>query len=317
MMLFAVHISDGLLTVPWLAGGFALTGFLLWLGTRRLRDEEIPRVAILTAAFFVSSSIHIPVGPTSIHLLLTGLVGVLLGVRAAPAIFVGLLLQVLLIQHGGYFALGVNTCVMTVPALLAFVLFQATHRIPWIKTPSARGLLVGIGAVLWYMSGVYSLTLISNTSLTGLDDAALNLANARLLDPWIVGGMLLFAGAAIMLERRLETTPEFPLGFLIGELSVLLTVALNCVVLLAGGETHWPTPPLVLVIAHLPFAVVEGVILGFVVGFLARVKPEMLGIHVLPKSPAVPPEFSPAPLAQASEAIMVKETSIVHRPDRV
>ena len=316
-MLFAVHISDGVLTVPWLAGGFVLTAFLLWLGTRRLRDEEIPRVAILTAAFFVSSLIHIRVGPTSIHLLLTGLVGVLLGVRAAPAIFVGLLLQVLLIQHGGYFSLGVNTCVMTVPALLACVVFQATHRLGWIKTPSGRGLLVGIGAALWFMSGVYSLTLISNTSLTQLDDAALNLANARLLDPWIVGGMLLFAGAAILLERRLETTPEFPLGFLIGELSVLLTVALNCVVLLAGGETHWPTPPLVLVIAHLPFAVVEGVILGFVVGFLARVKPEMLGIHVLPKSPAVPPEFSPAPLAQASEAIMVKETSIVHRPDRV
>ena len=35
---------------------------------------------------------------------------------------------------------------------------------------------------------------------------------------------------------------------------------------------------LLLVIAHLPFAVVEGVILGFVVGFLAKVKPEMLGI---------------------------------------
>jgi hypothetical protein len=59
------------------------------------------------------------------------------------------------------------------------------------------------------------------------------------------------------------------------------------------------------------------VILGFAVGFLAKVKPEMLGIHVHPKSPAVRPEFSPAPLGQASEAIMVKETSIAHRPDRV
>ena len=34
--------------------------------------------------------------------------------------------------------------------------------------------------------------------------------------------------------------------------------------------------------AHLPFAVIEGVILGFVVGFLARVKPEMLGIRRSP-----------------------------------
>jgi ABC-type Co2+ transport system permease subunit len=297
-MLFAVHISDGVLTLPWLAGGFALTGLLLWLGTRRLRDEEIPCVAILTAAFFVSSLIHIRVGPTSIHLLLTGLVGVLLGARAAPAIFVGLLLQVLLIQHGGYYSLGVNTCVMTCPALLCWLIFQAAHRIPWIKTPSARGMLVGFGAALWFMSGVYSLTLISNTSLTQLDNAALDLANARLLAPWIVGGMLLFAGAAILLERQLENTPEFPLGFLIGELSVLLTVALNCVVLLAGGESHWPMPPLVLVLAHLPFAVVEGVILGFVVGFLAKVKPEMLGI-------AAPP-LSCSPVASADAALGVR-----------
>ncbi len=58
---------------------------------------------------------------------------------------------------------------------------------------------------------------------------------------------------------------------------MLMTAGLNCVVLLLGGETNWPTPPLFLVIAHLPIAVVEGVILGFAVGFLARVKPEMLG----------------------------------------
>ena len=47
-------------------------------------------------------------------------------------------------------------------------------------------------------------------------------------------------------------------------------------VLILGGETHWPVQPLLLVIAHLPIAVVEGVILGFVVGYLAKVKPEML-----------------------------------------
>jgi ABC-type Co2+ transport system permease subunit len=298
MTLFAVHISDGVLTPPWLAGGFVLAALLLWLATRRLSDDEVPRVAILTAAFFVSSLIHIRVPPTSIHLLLSGLVGVLLGPRAALAIFVGLLLQVMLIQHGGYYTLGVNTCVMTLPALFSFALFRATHRIPWIKSPSARGLLVGFGAAIWFLSGAYSLTLVSNTSLTELDDGALELANARLLDPWILGGALLFVAGAIALERRLENTPEFPLGFLIGELSVLLTVALNCVVLLAGGETHWPMPPLVLVLAHLPFAVVEGVILGFVVGFLAKVKPEMLGI-------AAPP-LSCSPVASADAALGVR-----------
>ncbi|MSQ93587.1 MAG: hypothetical protein EXR98_03415 [Gemmataceae bacterium] len=278
MTLFAVHISDGVLTTPWLAGGFALAWLMLWAGWWKLREDEIPRVAILTAAFFVASLIHIRVGPTSIHLLLTGLVGVLLGPRAAVAIAVGLLLQVLLIQHGGYWTLGVNTCVMGAPALLCYLLFRALQRVPWVATPIARGLLVGCSGGIWFLSAVYSLTLLCNTSLTQLDEAALTLANARLLNPWIAGGALLFAAIAIVLERRLETTPEFPLGFLIGEMSVLLTVALNCVVLLAGGETHWPIAPLVLVIAHLPFALVEGVVLGFAVGFLAKVKPEMLGI---------------------------------------
>ena len=277
-MLFAVHISDGVLTAPWLLAGFALAALLLWLAAWRMRDEEIPRIAILTAAFFVSSMIHIRVGPTSIHLLLTGLVGVLLGRRAALAIAVGLLLQMMLIGHGGWSTLGVNTCVMTLPALLCWLLFQALHRIPWIKEPGARRALVGGSAIVLFLSAVYSVTLLCNTPLDRLDEATLAFANERLLDPWIIGGALLFAIAATILESRLENAPEFPLGFLVGELAVLLTVGLNCVTLIAGGEKEWPIMPLLLVIAHLPFAVVEGVILGCVVGFLARAKPEMLGI---------------------------------------
>ncbi len=314
MMLFAVHISDGVLTWPWLWGGFALAGILLAVSAWRLREDEIPRIALLTAAFFVSSLIHVRVGPTSIHLLLTGLVGVLLGTRAALAVFVGLLLQVILIQHGGYFTLGVNTCVMTAPALLACALFQLLHRLPWIKEPTARAFLVGAGALIWFLSGVYSITLVCNTALTALDEAAFQLAKERLLDPWLLGAAVVIAGIAIAIERRLENTPEFPLGFLIGELSVLLTAGLNCVVLIAGGETHWPTAPLLLVIAHLPFAVVEGVILGFVVGFLATVKPEMLGITR--KTYLDIPDLTPAPAAPPSEAIMVKDTSFMNQAER-
>ncbi len=172
MTLFAVHISDGVLAWPWLAAGVALAAALLWSAAWRIRDEEIPRVAILSAAFFVSSLIHVRAGPTSIHLLLTGLVGVVLGRRAALAIFVGLLLQVILFNHGGYWSLGVNTCVMTCPALLCFALYRSLHRIPL-----PRSVLVGIGAFLWLMTGVYSLTLVCNTSLTELEMSAVELAN--------------------------------------------------------------------------------------------------------------------------------------------
>src|SRR5919198_257382 len=102
LLLWAVHISDGVLTLPWLTGGFALAALLAVWGAWRIRDEEIPQVAVLTAAFFVASLIHVREGPTSVHLLLNGLVGVVLGWRAAVAIPVGLAMQVALLGHGGF-----------------------------------------------------------------------------------------------------------------------------------------------------------------------------------------------------------------------
>ena len=51
--LWAVHISDGMLSWPWLLAGFALAGALALLSAYRVRDEEIPRIALLSAAFFV------------------------------------------------------------------------------------------------------------------------------------------------------------------------------------------------------------------------------------------------------------------------
>ena len=151
-MLFAVHISDGVLSTPWLAGGFVLAAILLWLAAWRIRDEEIPRVALLTAAFFVSSLIRVPVPPATIHLLLVGLVGVLLGPRSALAIFIGLILQATLLQHGGFYVLGVNTCIMTVPALLSWGLFQAMHRVRCLRTRIGQSALVGFGAMVWFLN---------------------------------------------------------------------------------------------------------------------------------------------------------------------
>src|SRR5205807_4978420 len=126
---WAVHIADNVLTAEWWAGGWVVAAVLAALGAWRIRDEEIPRVALLTAAFFVASSFHIKVGPTSVHLLLNGLVGVILGWRVCLAIPIGLLLQFLLVQHGGFYALGVNSCVMALPALLAYYLFGLLERL--------------------------------------------------------------------------------------------------------------------------------------------------------------------------------------------
>ena len=269
-MLFAVHISDGILTLPWLVGGFVGAAALAVVGAWRIREEEIPRVALLTAAFFVASSIHVPVGPVRAHLLLNGLLGVVLGRRAGLAIPVGLAMQAALLPHAGYTTLGVTSCVMTIPALLAGQVFHALQRVPWLKRPPARSLLVA-GAFL-----VFSLGVVNSVAwLTG--NGYDSLADLFVLHPltWVlVLGLSLLAA---FLESRLENAPEFPLGLLLGELSVLVTVALNTAVLILGGERDWQVWALAQLVAHLPVAVIEGIVLGFTVSFLARVKPEMLG----------------------------------------
>ena len=117
--LLAVHISSGVLANPWWVGGFVGMAVLLLPALWRVSDAEVPRIGVLTAAFFVASQIHFRVGPTSAHLILNGLVGVTLGRRAPLAITVGLVLQALLLQHGGLDSLGVNACIVGVPAVLA------------------------------------------------------------------------------------------------------------------------------------------------------------------------------------------------------
>jgi cobalt/nickel transport system permease protein len=147
--LWAVHIADGILAWPWWSGGFAVAAALALLGAWRMRDEEIAKTALMTAAFFVASSIHVKAFPTSVHLLLNGLVGVILGRRAALAIPVGLFLQAALLQHGGLLALGVNSCVMVLPALMAWQMFALLGRLPLFRRKwFLLGLLIGTSATL-------------------------------------------------------------------------------------------------------------------------------------------------------------------------
>lgn len=66
-----------------------------------------------------------PIGFSSAHLILNGLLGVVLGWAAFPVIFVALLLQAVLFQFGGFTVLGVNTATMGLGALAAYGIFYA------------------------------------------------------------------------------------------------------------------------------------------------------------------------------------------------
>ncbi len=120
-----VHISDGVLSPEVVVAGWILSAgiiaFSFWWSSRYTElADEMPRLSLMTAAFFVASLIHIPVGPSSVHLILNGVVGIVLGVLSFPSIFIGLVLQAFLFQHGGISTIGINTVNMGIPALVAY-----------------------------------------------------------------------------------------------------------------------------------------------------------------------------------------------------
>jgi cobalt/nickel transport system permease protein len=157
-----MHISEGVLSAPVLISGGALTAIGTAIGLKKIDYDRIMSVAILTSAFFVASLIHVPLGPGSVHLVLNGLLGVILGWAGFPAILIALLLQAVFFQFGGLIVLGVNTFNMAAPAVLCFYLLR-----PWLARPELRSFAGFIGGFLsiFFASMLMALSLtLTNTS---------------------------------------------------------------------------------------------------------------------------------------------------------
>ncbi|MGQ9510002.1 MAG: cobalt transporter CbiM [Thermodesulfobacteriota bacterium] len=197
-----MHISEGVLSAPVLMAGALLTAGGTALGLKKMDYERIPQVAVISSAFFVASLIHVPVGPSSVHLVLNGLIGVLLGWMAFPSILVALTLQALLFQFGGLTVLGVNTFNMAVPAVVVYYLFNLPIR-----------------------RGTHFITILA--------------------------------------------------GFGSGMIGIGLGTLLIAIALVSTGEGFLNVAKIV-VIAHMPVMVIEGVITSFCTLFLKKVKPEIL-----------------------------------------
>jgi cobalt/nickel transport system permease protein len=199
-----MHISEGILSAPVLVTGAGLTVIALGYSLKKMEHKEVPKVAILSSVFFVASLIHLPFGPSSVHLILNGIIGVLLGWSAFPAILVALALQSVLFQFGGITTLGINTFNMAFPAIICFYLF--------------------------------------NRGIKGENNfIALTLA------------------------------------FVCGFLAVLLSGIMLAAALVFTGEPFLQVAKLVL-IAHLPVMILEGVLALFCIGFLRKVRPEILNV---------------------------------------
>ena len=139
------HIPDGVLSLPVLVGGGVIAVGAVALGLKKIGDEDIPRTAILASGFFALSLFALPVGPSSIHLLLGGLMGIVLGTAIFPAVCVALLLQAVMFGFGGLTTLGVNIVNIALPgAVIGAIVAPMVQR----ATPARAALIAGLASAL-------------------------------------------------------------------------------------------------------------------------------------------------------------------------
>jgi cobalt/nickel transport system permease protein len=166
-----MHIAEGVAPVPVAAVGALVAGAGVAIGVRLMKDEQIPRAALMSAAIFVASVvIRLPLGPSAVHPVLNGLAGILLGWAAVPAFLIALFLQALLFQFGGFTTLGINTVTMGFPAVAAYYLFNrrlrasTTERGSFLLGAAAAATALTLSFVLWaaalVLCGKHLLTIV-------------------------------------------------------------------------------------------------------------------------------------------------------------
>ncbi|MGB9677486.1 MAG: cobalt transporter CbiM [Candidatus Ratteibacteria bacterium] len=139
-----MHISEGVLSGQVLGIGALITLTGTFIGIKNLKFEDYPKVSLLTSSFFVASLIHVPVGPSSSHLVLNGLSGIILGWKSFPCFLIALFLQGILFQFGGLTTLGINTANMALPAVISYYLFKPILKKNYFLT----GFLSGFWSII-------------------------------------------------------------------------------------------------------------------------------------------------------------------------
>lgn len=198
-----MHLAEGVLGFPTLITAAACTAVGVTIGMRRLTTRTLPIAALFAAVFFLIGTIHIPVGLGSVHLVLNGLIGLLLGWLAFPVILIALSLQALLFSFGGFFVLGANTLLLAAPAVL--VHYTVRPLLKTQPTSSNRQLLAGSMAAT---IGIGGATLIAALMLwsTGQDafNGLIGVLAAAQLPVWLIDT----AVSALVVTMLARALPE-------------------------------------------------------------------------------------------------------------
>lgn len=154
-----MHLSEGVLHSSTLLIGAVGAVLGLAIGLKKMTGDKLALTALFSAAFFVASTIHIPVGIGSVHLILNGIAGLFLGWRVFSAFLIALTLQALMFSFGGLAVLGVNLCIMALPAVVVRLCV-----FPWLKANFCRQRLI-VSGILSGVIGVGGAALLASCVL--------------------------------------------------------------------------------------------------------------------------------------------------------
>ncbi len=164
-----MHIADGIISPEIAIAADVISLGALYAFGKKTDTDDIPKMGMMAAALFVASLIHFPVAGTSVHLGLFGLAGILLGLRSFPVVFVALLFQSLIFQHGGILSTGLNALNMGAGAIAAYLLWRVSGIPEFVRAFTAGffGIMVpalfmavefnlsGYGKGIFYLLYVY------------------------------------------------------------------------------------------------------------------------------------------------------------------
>ncbi|OGS56709.1 MAG: hypothetical protein A3K60_02465 [Euryarchaeota archaeon RBG_19FT_COMBO_56_21] len=149
-----MHVPDGLMDpLVALIGLLEFLAFITaasYLGSKRLQDKQLPRIALLSAGIFVAQMLNFPIGGgTTGHLIGAALFAILVGpALAVVGMTVVLIIQALMFGDGGITSFGLNAINMAVIAPLTG--WGVYHLLePMLGRSGISGKNIAVGAAAW------------------------------------------------------------------------------------------------------------------------------------------------------------------------
>lgn len=138
-----MHIADGIIDTKICIAAHAVAMVAVYLSGRKAEADEIPKMGVTGAALFSVSLLHLPFAGTAVHPGLYGLAGIILGKRSFSVVYIVLMFQALLFQHGGLITLGVNALNIGLGAVSGWLLWRID-----IIPLYVRAFLAGIAGIV-------------------------------------------------------------------------------------------------------------------------------------------------------------------------